>query len=590
MNSVVNVAGYKFVHLDRLPQRRDQLLEFGRQLKLKGTVLLSREGINLFLAGSREGIDEFLRQLRRDSCLADFQVKQSLSAEQPFTRLLVRIKREIIACGVSDVCPEQKTSPKIKPRQLKQWLDAGKPVTLLDVRNDYEVELGTFRSAVAANIGHFRQFPDAIHRIPLRQKGQPIVMFCTGGIRCEKAGPLMESAGFESVFQLEGGILQYFEDCGGAHFQGECFVFDKRVALNSRLQETDTTICYACQHVLTPMDLDSPQYRPGISCPYCYQTLDQSMSALIEQRHRDIGRATTPLPGCQPYDNVRPLHVPARYDRHSLIDFLCQFHPHVPRETWREKISMGRFTCQQRTLKADDRVRGGQRIEHLIPATTEPAVNPNIQIVHEDRWLVVVNKPAPLPMHPSGRFNRNTLMSILNAVYPRPLCSAHRLDANTSGLVVLAKRKKTATKLQLQFERREVEKTYMARVHGELTQDRFVLRHHIADQPVLAGARRVAANGKSSDTEVQVLDRLGDGTTLLRVSPRTGRTNQIRVHLWQEGHPVVGDPTFGIKRQMFDKQTLDVGDPPMCLHAWRLSFRHPETDQPVSFQSQLRPW
>jgi len=149
----------------------------------------------------------------------------------------VKIKREIIAFGVDGIDPARRPSRSLAPQTLKAWLDAGKPVTLLDTRNNYEVELGTFRGAVRAGIDRFRDFPSAVPRLPPALKDHPVVLFCTGGIRCEKAGPFLEREGFRHVFQLEGGILSYFEHCGGAHFDGECFVFDERVGLDRSLRE-----------------------------------------------------------------------------------------------------------------------------------------------------------------------------------------------------------------------------------------------------------------------------------------------------------------------------------------------------------------
>ena len=160
----------------------------------------------MFLAGTREAVDELLETMRREECFADMTVKESFSDYQPFSRMLVRIKKEIIAMGVPEIRPAEKTSPKLPARTLKEWLDAGQDVTLLDVRNDYEVDIGTFENAVPVGIDSFRQFPEAIQSLPAEMKQKPIVMFCTGGIRCEKAGPMMESAGFETVYQLDGGF------------------------------------------------------------------------------------------------------------------------------------------------------------------------------------------------------------------------------------------------------------------------------------------------------------------------------------------------------------------------------------------------
>jgi UPF0176 protein len=236
---IVNIAAYKFTPLDDLPQRREALRELTRRLGLKGTILLSPEGINFFLAGARAAVDAFAAELQADPLIGALDIKESYTERQPFGRMLVKLKREIIAFGVEGIDPSRRTSPKLPAKQLKQWLDEGRPITLLDVRNDYEVALGTFTGAEPIGVAHFRDFPKAVDALPDDRKDETVVMFCTGGIRCEKAGPYMERAGFKNVFQLEGGILKYFEECGAAHYTGECFVFDDRVAVDGALQPTD---------------------------------------------------------------------------------------------------------------------------------------------------------------------------------------------------------------------------------------------------------------------------------------------------------------------------------------------------------------
>ncbi|MCA9154732.1 MAG: pseudouridine synthase, partial [Planctomycetales bacterium] len=222
---VVNIAAYKFVRLPELKSLRERLRRVCNRWRLKGTILLSTEGINLFLAGSRSSIDRLLAELRAVPGLEDLDVKESFSQTQPFNRMLVRIKQEIIAFGVDGIDPANNASPKLSAAELKQWLDEGREVTLLDTRNDYEIKLGTFRNAVPIGVDHFRDFPAAVDRLPEPLKERPVVIFCTGGIRCEKAGPLMRDRGFRNVLQLEGGILKYFELCGGEHYDGDCFVF-----------------------------------------------------------------------------------------------------------------------------------------------------------------------------------------------------------------------------------------------------------------------------------------------------------------------------------------------------------------------------
>jgi predicted sulfurtransferase len=266
---VLNVAAYKFVRLTNLVERRDRLRELSRHLQLRGTILLSEEGLNLFVAGEHGAVRQLLESIQADAEIGCLDVKESVGDHQPFSRMLVKIKNEIIAFGVPGIDPISAPAEKISPRELKVWLDADKPVRLLDVRNNYEVRLGTFENATAIGVDHFRHFPEAVGQLPNEMKYEPIVMFCTGGIRCEKAGPYMQQAGFREVYQLEGGILKYFKECGQDHFRGECFVFDKRVALDAKLQETPTTICFACQHPLSAEEQQSSDYVFGERCPYC---------------------------------------------------------------------------------------------------------------------------------------------------------------------------------------------------------------------------------------------------------------------------------------------------------------------------------
>lgn len=270
-DAVLNVAAYKFADLDDLTSRRTLLKARCDALCLKGTILLSPEGINLFLAGEPSSVRTLLDELAAWPELLGLDVKESYSDRQPFRRMNVRLKREIIAFGVPTIDPRATTTPRLSPAELKQWLDEGRPVILLDVRNRYEVELGKFAAATDLGIDSFRAFPEAIEQLPDEARTTPVVTYCTGGIRCEKAAPLLEQQGFREVYQLDGGILRYFEQCGGEHWRGECFVFDHRVAVDSQLRETPTELCFACQATLSPAQQASPQYVPGKSCPSCYQ-------------------------------------------------------------------------------------------------------------------------------------------------------------------------------------------------------------------------------------------------------------------------------------------------------------------------------
>ena len=593
MKKIINIAAYKFAPLPELRRLRPRLLALCQSWELKGTILLSAEGINLFVAGAADKIELLLAELRSLPGLENFQVKVSETEHQPFSRMLVRIKKEIIAFGVEGIYPAQRTSPKLAAKDLKQWLDEGRPVTLLDTRNDYEVKLGTFKHALPIGIDRFRDFPDAVRKLPAAMKEQPIVMFCTGGIRCEKAGPFMEREGFKNIFQLDGGILKYFEECGGAHYDGECFVFDQRVGLDPGLQETEFTQCFQCQTLLSEADQKDARHVSGQSCPYCFKTPAEQMALNIAQRHAAIRRATTPMPGCVPCDNFKHVNVPADCDGKTLLEALCRVVRHLPPAHWESECALGLLVnLQHEPVAATQIVRGGERYLHKFPNATEPDVNGRVEILHEDEALIVLNKPAPLPMHAGGRFYRNTLQQILNEVYhPQKPHPAHRLDANTTGVVLMTRTRHFAGKLQPQFACGGVEKLYLVRVQGRPPADTFSCDAPISAMSGELGSRKIdEESGRDARTEFRVRQRHADGTTLLEARPLTGRTHQIRVHLWHLGFPVCGDSVYLSGKKIGEMQTLRVGDPPLCLHAWKISFTHPLTRQPVEFTAPPPSW
>jgi UPF0176 protein len=512
--------------------------------------------------------------------------KVSISADQPFNRMLVRIKKEIIAFGVEGINPAQRTSPKLTAATLKQWLDEGRPLTLLDTRNDYEIKLGTFKNALPIGVDHFRDFPSAVRKLPPALKDQPIVMFCTGGIRCEKAGPFMEMEGFKNIFQLDGGILKYFEECGGAHYDGECFVFDQRVGLDPSLQETDSDQCFSCQTPLTAADQVDARYLPGQSCPYCFKTPAEQLAITLTERQAAIHRVCTPLPGSIPHDNYKSVNVPEECDGHTLLATLCRVVKNVPAEIWLAECARGLVVNQElQPASPHQIVRVGERYRHIFPGIVEPEVNGRLEILYEDEALIVINKPAPLPMHAGGRFYRNTLQYILNQVYhPQKPHPAHRLDANTTGLVLVTRTRHFAGRLQPQFARGQIEKRYLVRVQGHPTEETFACEAPISAESGELGSRTIDWNsGQAARTEFAVRERFAGGTALLEARPLTGRTNQIRIHLWHLGFPVCGDTVYLPGKNVGDTQTLQMDDSPLCLHAWQIKFKHPRTLQPLEF-------
>ncbi len=314
---------------------------------------------------------------------------------------------------------------------------------------------------------------------------------------------------------------------------------------------------------------------------------------MITLRHAAFRLAVTPLPGSQPQDHFKPLNIPGACDGLPLLAALGRMVGNVSVTEWEAEFALGRIVnLDQLAVAATQIVRAGERYQHLFPNITEPAVNGAVELLHEDDALIVINKPAPLPMHAGGRFYRNTLQHILNTVYqPQTPYPAHRLDANTTGLVLVARSRLFAAHLQAQFAQGKVTKTYLVRVPGPLPADDF-----FCDAPISAESGKRCSrtidfeNGLAARTEFHVLQRFADGTNLIEVKPLTGRTNQIRVHLWQLGLPVCGDALYLPGHQLGRTQTLAVGEPPLCLHAGHIKFIHPQTLTPVEFTAPLPAW
>jgi RluA family pseudouridine synthase len=304
-----------------------------------------------------------------------------------------------------------------------------------------------------------------------------------------------------------------------------------------------------------------------------------------------------PLPGSTPYENPRTMRVRAMWDGLKLVDFLCQYHPPTPRQSWIDWLALGDITLEGQSVMADRIVSVGEKYVHTMHQVVEPDVRANLSILYEDADMIVVDKPAPLPVHPSGRFNRNTLMSLLKTVYTEDeLRIAHRLDANTTGVVIVCRNASAATSIQTQFADRKVTKTYLARVHGHIPWDQHTCRLPIGNpadgtpQRNTVGSRIIQPGGLASETEFTVNRRLPDEQTIVNCHPITGRTNQIRVHLWALEFAIVGDPLYLPGGKLGTQQTLGLDDLPLCLHAHQLTFTHPTTKQTVTFVSPPPAW
>ena len=267
---IANITGYKFTPIDDELLLRETILKYSTDLNLKGTVLISSKGLNFSVSGTKKNIDNFIVFIHSDKRFSDVDIKITYNEYQPFRKMLVRIKKEIISMGVEEINPFQFTGQKISPKELNNKLDNNEEIVLLDTRNEYEVRLGTFKNALDLNLDSFRDFPEEIEKLREDLNGREIVMFCTGGIRCEKASALMLKNGFQNIKQIEGGIINYFKETGGKHWNGDCFVFDDRVALNKDLVETDYVLCFRCREPLNKEEIGSEKYKIDEYCPYCF--------------------------------------------------------------------------------------------------------------------------------------------------------------------------------------------------------------------------------------------------------------------------------------------------------------------------------
>jgi len=289
MARYVVAALYKFAALPDFKAMIPPLKALCDRHGVKGTLLLASEGVNGTIAGSREGIDAVLKTLRSDKRLEDLEHKESFAGEQPFYRMKVRPKKEIVTLGVPGVDPNKKVGTYVAP---EDWNDliTDPDVIVIDTRNDYEYDVGTFRGALNPNTETFRQFPDFVKKNLNPAHHKKVAMFCTGGIRCEKASSYMLGQGFEKVYHLQGGILKYLEKVKPQEslWDGECFVFDNRVALKHGLEEGDVDLCHGCRHPISLLDKESPKYVAGVICPYCFDIASPKRIHRASERHRQV--------------------------------------------------------------------------------------------------------------------------------------------------------------------------------------------------------------------------------------------------------------------------------------------------------------
>ncbi len=289
----LTAALYKFVSLPDFRTLQAPILKACHDYAIKGSLLLAKEGINGTVAGYPTDVQRLLAFLRSDPVFknrfADLEHKESYASEPPFYRMKVKLKKEIVTLGVPGVSPTKTVGTYVSAADWNALI-ADPEVLLIDTRNSYEVDIGTFKGAIDPKTTTFREFPQYIAQHVDKTKHKKVAMFCTGGIRCEKASSYMMDQGFEAVYHLQGGILKYLETVPEEQslWQGECFVFDQRVAVKHNLAVGEYDQCYACRHPLSPAEMQSPDYCAGISCPYCIASVSAEKRARLGERQKQV--------------------------------------------------------------------------------------------------------------------------------------------------------------------------------------------------------------------------------------------------------------------------------------------------------------
>ncbi|WP_120512202.1 rhodanese-related sulfurtransferase [Photobacterium salinisoli] len=289
MSQYVVCALYKFVALEDFEALREPLQNLMEENQVRGTLLLAKEGINGTVAGKRESIDALLAWFNTDSRLTDIVYKESFDDHQPFNRSKVKLKKEIVTMGVEGIDPRHVVGTYVKPKDWNQLI-ADPEVFVVDTRNDYEIEVGTFKHAVNPKTETFREFPDYVKENLDPAKHKKVAMFCTGGIRCEKSTAYLKEQGFDEVYHLEGGILKYLEEVPAEEslWEGECYVFDGRVTVNHQLEKGSYDMCNACRLPITEQDMQSAQFEKGVSCPKCFDKHTDEQKARFREREKQV--------------------------------------------------------------------------------------------------------------------------------------------------------------------------------------------------------------------------------------------------------------------------------------------------------------
>ena len=292
MPQIVVCALYKFVTLENYQALRQPIQDVMEKNHVRGTLLLANEGINGTIAGSRHAIDTVITWLKSDPRLAELECKESITSVMPFNRTKVKLKKEIVTMGIEGIDPKQVVGTYVNAQDWNSLIDDPE-VLVIDTRNDYEFQVGTFKNAINPNTQSFREFPQYVKENLDSDKHKKVAMFCTGGIRCEKSTAFLKQQGFDEVYHLKGGILKYLEEMPieSTLWEGECFVFDERVTVNHQLKKGSYDQCNACRLPITEVDKISDKYQQGVSCPHCFDKVTIEQRARFSEREKQMALA-----------------------------------------------------------------------------------------------------------------------------------------------------------------------------------------------------------------------------------------------------------------------------------------------------------
>jgi UPF0176 protein len=564
---MIHSAFYKFVALENPAAVVVWLTNISQELT--GSILVSSEGINGTVAGAPQALEAFEQALHQNAQFSHMPFKHSACTTAPFARMKVQIKPEIVQMGVAQVDAVNHQARQLSPTQWRELLEQD-DVVVIDNRNSFEFRLGRFKGAIDPGVSHFRDFPAFIEaNLPTWQaQNKRIAMYCTGGIRCEKTSAWLGQRNIP-VLELEGGILNYFQALPDAskEFEGECFVFDNRIALNTQLQETGTTVeqVYAAQ----------------------------TDGAWRIARAKRLFDAAVPAPQVIAAKLVSPSKVVTPAGQWpNLLAFLCEYFAHISPEQWQARMREGRvLDAKGRALPLSSPFIAHQTLQYFREPTAERPIPFEAQVLFENECILVADKPHFLPVIPSGEYLQETLLMRLRNTYAnQELSPAHRIDRDTAGLVLFTKQRKVRGTYQNLFAQRAVHKVYEA-VAGinpalkfPLTRESFLTRSEHFMQ-----AQETFDTPANATTHIRQLEIKGQYARY-ELAPISGQRHQLRVHMCALGIPILNDqiyPTLTPEVANSDSAWAERYAAPLQLLARELRFTDPLSGEEMHFASRL---